>query len=338
MLHGYQQDYRLLHADSPQRARLRLPRADRARRHRLADARTGRAAGQRRRGRPGRAHDGGRLQPPDAPATAALSRRLQRSLPALAAATASKVEIGQGAQYLLDYTNANTARFPWLVLALAIVAVLTLIVVLRALLLPLIAVALNLATIAVALGALELLTEEHVLGGPGYIDAASGAGIISIMFVLSIDYEVFLLTRMREQWVAEGDSEGAIRHGLRHTAGVITGSAAIMTAVFLAFAAADVIPLRQFGVGLTIAVLLDATIVRLVLLPAIMRVGGPAHMVDARLARAQAPSAGVDPNGPQRTSASGYARRETFRRGVYTDAPPAPALQSSTYGPKRSIV
>ena len=160
-------------------------------------------------------------------------------------------------------------------LALAIVAMLTLIVVLRALLLPLIAVALNLATIAVALGMLELLTEEHVLGGPGYIDAASGAGILSIMFVLSIDYEVFLLTRMREQWVATGDSESAISYGLRHTAGVITGSAAIMTAVFLAFAGADVIPLRQFGVGLTIAVALDATIVRLVLLPSIMRALGP---------------------------------------------------------------
>jgi RND superfamily putative drug exporter len=216
--------------------------------------------------------------PPGSPATAALSSRLRRSLPALAAATGGDVEIGQGAQYLLDYKNANTARIPWLVLALAIVAVLTLIVVLRALLLPLIAVALNLATIAVALGALELLTAEHVLGGAGgldYIDAASGAGILSIMFVLSIDYEVFLLTRMREQWLATSDSKGAISYGLRHTAGVITGSAAIMTAVFLAFAGADVIPLRQFGVGLTIAVVLDATIVRLVLLPAIMRAVGP---------------------------------------------------------------
>jgi RND superfamily putative drug exporter len=216
--------------------------------------------------------------PPGAPATAALSSRLRRSLPALAAATGGEVEIGQGAQYLLDYKNANTARIPWLVLALAIVATLTLIVVLRALLLPLIAVLLNLATIAVALGALELLTAGHVLGGASgldYIDAASGAGILSIMFVLSIDYEVFLLTRMREQWLATSDPEGAIRYGLRHTAGVITGSAAIMTAVFLAFAGADVIPLRQFGVGLTIAVVLDATIVRLVLLPAIMRVLGP---------------------------------------------------------------
>ncbi len=275
MLHGYQQDYRLLHADSPNAL-------DSG--YLVLTALDGTVSPVREQVAQLVNVDGGgqaarmmviASSPPDAPATAALSRRLQRSLPALASATGGKVEIGQGAQYLLDYTNANTARFPWLVLALAIVAVLTLVVVLRALLLPLIAVALNLATIAVALGALELLTEEHVLGGPGYIDAASGAGILSIMFVLSIDYEVFLLTRMRERWVAEGDSDSAIRHGLQHTAGVITGSAAIMAAIFLAFAAADVIPLRQFGVGLTIAVLLDATIVRLVLLPAIMRVTGP---------------------------------------------------------------
>ncbi len=212
---------------------------------------------------------------PNAAATTALSGRLRATLPALAKATGGSVAIGQGAQYLLDYKNANTARVPWLVLALALVAGLTLVVVLRALPLALLAVALNLATIAVALGALELLTEHHVLGGPGYIDATSGAGILSIMFVLSIDYEVFLLTRMREEWVAKGDANGAIHFGLRHTAGVITGSAAIMTAVFAAFASASVIPLRQFGIGLTIAVVLDATIVRLVLLPAVMRIAGP---------------------------------------------------------------
>ena len=275
MLHGYQQNYRLLHADAPNAV-------DSG--YLVLTALDGTVSPTREQVAQLVNVDGGgqaarimvvASSPPSSPATTALSGRLRHSLPALAAATGGTVEIGQGAQYLLDYKNANTARVPWLVLALAIVAVLTLIVVLRALLLPLIAVALNLATIAVALGTLELLTEEHVLGGPGYIDAASGAGILSIMFVLSIDYEVFLLTRMREQWIAEGDSEGAIRHGLRHTAGVITGSAAIMTAVFLAFAGADIIPLRQFGVGLTIAVALDATIVRLVLLPAIMRVMGP---------------------------------------------------------------
>ena len=275
MLGGYQQDYRLLHAQAPNAV-------DSG--YLVLTALDGTVSPMREQVAQLVNVDGGgqaarimvvASSPPSSQATAALSGRLRRSLPALAAATGANVEIGQGAQYLLDYKNANTARVPWLVLALAIVAMLTLIVVLRALLLALIAVALNLATIAVALGALELLTERHVLGGPGYIDAASGAGILSIMFVLSIDYEVFLLTRMREQWIATGDSEGAIRYGLRYTAGVITGSAAIMTAVFLAFAGAGVIPLRQFGVGLTIAVVLDATIVRLVLLPAIMRVVGP---------------------------------------------------------------
>ncbi|HEY7960888.1 MAG TPA: MMPL family transporter [Solirubrobacteraceae bacterium] len=278
MLHGYQQDYRLLHADAPN-----APDSG----YLVLTALDGTVSPMREQVAQLVNVDGGgqaarimivASSPPNSPATAALSSRLRHSLPALAAATGATVEIGQGAQYLLDYKNANTARIPWLVLALALVAMLTLIVVLRALLLPLIAVALNLATIAVALGALELLTERHLLGGAGglnYIDAASGAGILSIMFVLSIDYEVFLLTRMREQWVAHGDAEHAIRYGLRHTAGVITGSAAIMTAVFLAFAGADVIPLRQFGVGLTIAVALDATIVRLVLLPAIMRAVGP---------------------------------------------------------------
>jgi RND superfamily putative drug exporter len=275
MLHGYQQDYRLLHADAPNAL-------DSG--YLVLTALDGTVSPMREQVAQLVNVDGGgqaarimvvASSPPSSPATAALSSRLRRSLPALAAATGANVEIGQGAQYLLDYKNANTARVPWLVLALAIVATLTLIVVLRALLLPLIAVALNLATIAVALGMLELLTEKHVLGGPGYIDAASGAGILSIMFVLSIDYEVFLLTRMREQFLATSDSEGAISYGLQHTAGVITGSAAIMTAVFLAFGGADVIPLRQFGVGLTIAVVLDATIVRLVLLPSIMRVLGP---------------------------------------------------------------
>jgi len=212
---------------------------------------------------------------PNTPATAALSRRLQRRLPALAAATGATVGVGQGAQYLLDYANSTTARFPWLVLALAIVATLALIVVLRALLLPLISVALNLATIAAAFGALQLLFAGRAFGGPGYVDAVSAAGILAIMFVLSIDYEVFLLTRMREAWMRSGDNEQAIAYGLRHTRGVITGAAAIMTGVFLAFASAEVVSLRQFGAGLTIAVLLDATVVRLVFLPAIMRAVGP---------------------------------------------------------------
>jgi RND superfamily putative drug exporter len=212
---------------------------------------------------------------PSAAATRRLSGRLQRELPGLARASGTRVAIGEGAQTLADYTDATMARIPWLVVALSLVAIAMLTLVLRSLLLPPIAVALNLLTIAAAFGALQLFFGLGLLVGPRYIDAISAAGVMTIMFVLSIDYEVFLLTRMREAWLRRRDHAYAIEHGLRNTAGVITGAAVIMSSVFLAFATADIASLQQFGAGLTFAVVLDATVIRVVLLPAIMRAVGP---------------------------------------------------------------
>jgi RND superfamily putative drug exporter len=212
---------------------------------------------------------------PSAPSTVRLSHRLRDRLPALARASGASVGIGEGAQSLADYTEATMKRVPWLVFALCLVSTLLLTAVLRSLLLPLVAVGLNLLTIAAAFGALQIFFELDLLVGPRYIDAISAAGVLTIMFVLSIDYEVFLLTRMREAWLRSGDHEHAIADGLRHTAGVISGAAVIMSSVFLVFATTDIASLQQFGAGLTFAVVLDATVVRLVLLPAIMRLLGP---------------------------------------------------------------
>jgi RND superfamily putative drug exporter len=212
---------------------------------------------------------------PNSAATRRLSHHLQRQLPGLARASRTRVGIGEGAQALADYTDATMSRLPWLVFSLSLVAILTLIVVVRSLLLPIVAVALNALTITAAFGALQLFFGLDLLVGPRYIDAISAAGVLTIMFVLSIDYEVFLLTRMREAWLERHDHVYAIEHGLRHTAGVITGAAVIMSSVFLAFATADIASLQQFGAGLTFAVVLDATVIRVVLLPAIMRALGP---------------------------------------------------------------
>jgi RND superfamily putative drug exporter len=212
---------------------------------------------------------------PSAPSTVSLSHRLRRRLPALARASDSRVGIGEGAQSLADYTEATMARIPLLVFALCLVSTLMLIAVLRSLLLPLVAVALNLLTIGAAFGALQIFFDLDLLVGPRYIDAISAAGVLTIMFVLSIDYEVFLLNRMREAWLQTGDHEHAVAEGLRHTAGVISGAAVIMSSVFLVFATTDIASLQQFGAGLTFAVVLDATVVRLVLLPAVMRLLGP---------------------------------------------------------------
>jgi putative drug exporter of the RND superfamily len=223
---------------------------------------------------------------PNTPLTERLSARLRRALPALARDSGTQVAIGEGAQALIDYRDATLARLPWLVLALVLVATAMLVLVLRALPLAVLAVALNLVTIAAAFGALELLLRSGLFEGPRTLDAVSATGVFAIMFVLAIDYEVFLLTRMREGWIAHRDHRRAIVEGVRRTGGVITGAAVIMSAVFLAFAASGLASLSQFGAGLTVAVLLDATVVRLVLLPALMRGLGPrVWWLPERLAR-----------------------------------------------------
>jgi putative drug exporter of the RND superfamily len=148
-----------------------------------------------------------------------------------------------------------------------------LLVVLRALPLAAIAVGLNLLTVGVAFGILTLLfhvPESWPLGGHNYVDAVGACMIFAIVFGLSIDYAVFLLSRMRERYDAGDDNATAVRYGLEKTARVITGAAAIMLAVFVVFAGAPIATVSQLGVGLTVAVVLDATVVRIVLLPALM--------------------------------------------------------------------
>ena len=108
------------------------------------------------------------------------------------------------------------------------------------------------------------------LGGRTYVDAVGATAIFGVVFGLSIDYAVFLLCGCASTTTATGDNAAAIEFGLERTARVITGAAAIMMAVFVAFAGASIATVSQLGVGLTVAVLLDATVVRIVLLPALM--------------------------------------------------------------------
>ena len=160
-----------------------------------------------------------------------------------------------------------------MVFAITIVTLLMMIVIVRALLLAALAVALNLATVGVAFGVIVLLfnvPDGYPLRRPHLRRRDRGGGMFGVVFGLSIDYAVFLLMRMKESYDRDGENAAAISLGLEKTARVITGAAAIMMAVFIAFAAAPIATVSQLGVGLTIAVLLDATVVRIVLLPALM--------------------------------------------------------------------
>ena len=207
------------------------------------------------------------------PGSVALNNRLKGDAADLAAQSGLTTGVSGGAAQLADYDRVTAQRIPFVVAAITIATFLVLVIVLRALLLAALAVALNLATVAVAFGVLTLLFEVPSgwpLGGNTYVDAVGATAIFGVIFGLSIDYAVFLLMRMREAYDAGEDNAGAIKIGLEKTAGVITGAAAIMMAVFIAFAAAPIATVSQLGVGLTVAVILDATVVRIVLLPALM--------------------------------------------------------------------
>jgi RND superfamily putative drug exporter len=184
-----------------------------------------------------------------------------------------RTEVAGGAALLNTYGEATEDRLPLVVGAFVLLTLLALVFILRAPLLALLTVCLNFASVAAAIGVMSLVCKipaGYPLGGHPYIDTVGAAAIFGVTFGLSIDYAVFLIARMRERYEVEGDNRAAIQFGLEKTAGVITGAAAIMAAVFISFAAAPVATVSQMGVGLTVAILLDATIVRIVLLPALM--------------------------------------------------------------------
>ncbi len=210
------------------------------------------------------------------PSRVALRARLQREANVAGKAIGGQVLVGGPAVLLDDFQNATSSRFPLLVIVLVLVTFFVLLLVFRSPVLALIAVILNLVTVGAAVGVLVICFQGStpLLGGPGYLDAISLSGIFAVIFGLSIDYEVFLMSRLLEGRARTGTTEGAIRYGLEKTATIITGAAFIMAAVFLAFAIQPVANIRQFGIGLTVAVLIDATLVRLILLPALVRLFG----------------------------------------------------------------
>jgi RND superfamily putative drug exporter len=199
--------------------------------------------------------------------------RLAEEAERIGAAGDLRTGVAGGAATLNAYGAATERRLPLVIGAFVLLTLLALVWVLRAPLLALVAVVLNLATVGAAIGVVTLVCkvpEGYPLGGHPYIDTVGAGAIFGVTFGLSIDYAVFLVARMRERYDVDGDHRAAIAYGLERTAGVVTGAAAIMAAVFVSFALAPVATVSQMGIGLTVAILLDATAVRIVLLPALM--------------------------------------------------------------------
>ncbi|AQZ64151.1 Integral membrane protein [[Actinomadura] parvosata subsp. kistnae] len=176
----------------------------------------------------------------------------------------------------LDYARHTADRLPWVVGVVLLAAFALLVPVFRSVVLPLKAIVVNLLSIGAAYGVVVAVFQLDVLGGGsgGPIDAWVPMMLFTITFGLSMDYEVFLLSRVREEYLKDRDNSRAVAAGLARTARVITAAATIMFCVFAAFGAFDERALRVMGVGLAVAVLVDATVVRLVLVPAAMEVMG----------------------------------------------------------------
>ena len=213
---------------------------------------------------------------PGSAATGALRRRLDRIARALAARTGAQVLVGGPAAQLRDYSSVAAGRMPPLIAVLMLATFVLLVVVFRSLFAAVVGVLLNMLSVGAAFGALALLSggSHPVLGGPGHVDALSVSAMFAATFALSIDYQVFLLMRIREGWLRTGSVAHGVDYGIARTARVVAGAAAVMVGVFLAFSTSDVATVRQLGVGLAIAISIDATVVRLLLLPYALRLGG----------------------------------------------------------------
>ena len=179
----------------------------------------------------------------------------------------------------VDFTDYLSERLPWFFAAVLGLSFLLLMVVFRSLLVPLKAVVMNLLSIGAAYG---IVVAVFQWGWGGGLLNISGAPIepfvpmmlFAIVFGLSMDYEVFLLSRIREEWDRTGDSRTSVADGLAATARVITAAAAIMVVVFGSFLGESDRVVKLFGLGLAMAVLIDATIVRMLLVPATMELLG----------------------------------------------------------------
>jgi len=189
------------------------------------------------------------------------------------------VRAGGGPPQGVDFLHRSYTVFPWLVLGVLVLTFLLLMRLFRSLLLPLKAVLLNLLSVAAAYGVLVIVFRWGVGEKVGLYQYSQIEGWIPIflfamLFGLSMDYEVFMVTRMREVWDERKDNVQAVAEGLQRTGRIVTAAAIVMVAAFSGFVAGRVLGLQEFGIGLAVAILVDATLVRVLLVPSMMAILG----------------------------------------------------------------
>jgi putative drug exporter of the RND superfamily len=274
----------------------------------------------------------------DVPSHSAAARRAVAAIRALDAPV--EVAVTGDTALLVDYQDMITDRLPYAVAIIALGTLVLLFLFTGSILLPVKAVATNVLSIGAALGAVVWVFQQGHLAnwfGTTRLDATHVSVpvlVAAIAFGLSVDYEVFLLSRIRERWLATGDNHAAVAEGLQHTGRIITSAALLLAIVFAGFLVAGFVPVQAIGLGLTLAVALDATVVRLLLVPATMTLAGrynwwapgPLRRLHDRLGLAEQP-----PVRESRTAADAVAPA-----AVHDRVPPDARLGQADGGAKNS--
>jgi putative drug exporter of the RND superfamily len=217
--------------------------------------------------------------PQDEETTKTLGRLRDDVLPAVEKQTGARVEVGGFTASNEDFSRVVADKLPLFVGVVVLFSALLLLVVFRSVVIPVKAAIMNLLSIGAALGFITLIFQDghgaSLLGiGTGPIESFVPVLMFAIVFGLSMDYEVFLISRVHEEWVHTGNAHNAIARGLQTTGKVITAAASIMILVFASFALGDDRIIKLFGLGLASAVFFDAVIIRCLLVPAVMEILG----------------------------------------------------------------
>jgi RND superfamily putative drug exporter len=216
----------------------------------------------------------------ESPQAQALVDRLRDVLPTTAAAQRLALDVGGSTAALKDFNRKVSGSMWLIVLFVLALSYVVLLVLLRSAILPLKAVLMNLLSVSAAYGVIVAVFQWGWADGLfgfqslGHIDTITPPLVLAVVFGLSMDYEVFLLSRIRERHGAGANTRSAVAGGLASSARTITSAALIMVAVFATFVATGVPSIQQIGLGTAVAIAVDATIVRLVLVPAAMAVLG----------------------------------------------------------------
>jgi RND superfamily putative drug exporter len=243
---------------------------------------------------------------PEAKATSDLIATLHHdTIPAAEHGTTLRVYIGGITATYADFATVVAGKMPWFILAIIGLSFLLLVAAFRSLLIPATAALMNLLAGAATFGVLTAFFEwgwgtgAFGLGKAGPLEAFLPVVTLAILFGLSMDYQVFLVSRMNEEWAHSGDSRQAVRTGQTETGRVITAAATIMICVFVTFSFMGQRDVAEFGIGLAAAVALDAFILRTVLVPAVMHLFGNANWWLPRWLDRRLPHLAVEP--PQAT-------------------------------------